>query len=73
MGHTATEKILAKHAGLKEVFPGDVVTCDVDLIFAHSPWYIERYWNQMVERTMFSTGIRWRSAWGITCACHLTR
>ena len=38
MGHTATEKILAKHAGLKEVFPGEIVTCDVDLVFGHSPW-----------------------------------
>ena len=38
MGHTASEKILAKHAGLKEVFPGEIVTCDVDLVFGHSPW-----------------------------------
>jgi 3-isopropylmalate/(R)-2-methylmalate dehydratase large subunit len=47
MGHTATEKILAKHANVKEVFPGDVVTCDVDLIFAHSPWMIEPYWDEI--------------------------
>ena len=40
MGHTATEKILAKHAGVKEVFPGDIVTCDVDLVMVHSPWII---------------------------------
>jgi len=38
MGHTASEKILAKKAGLKEVFPGETVTCDVDLVFGHSPW-----------------------------------
>ena len=38
MGHTATEKILAKKSGAKEVFPGDIVTCDVDLVLAHSPW-----------------------------------
>ncbi|MFP3156058.1 3-isopropylmalate dehydratase large subunit [Lachnospiraceae bacterium ZAX-1] len=47
MGHTATEKILAKHANVKEVFPGEVVTCDVDLVFAHSPWMISPMWDKM--------------------------
>ena len=36
MGHTATEKLFAKKSGRKEVFPGDFVTCDADLLFAHS-------------------------------------
>lgn len=30
MGMTMTEKILAAHAGLAEVHPGDVITCKVD-------------------------------------------
>lgn len=30
MGMTMTEKILAAHAGLPEVHPGDVITCKVD-------------------------------------------
>ena len=38
MGHTATEKILAKSAGLREVYPGEIVTCKLDLVFGHSPW-----------------------------------
>ncbi|MDR2163884.1 MAG: 3-isopropylmalate dehydratase large subunit [Clostridiales Family XIII bacterium] len=37
-GHTATEKILAKKSGNKEVFPGDAVICDLDLVYHHSPW-----------------------------------
>ena len=56
MGHTATEKILAKHAGVKEVFPGDVVTCDVDLVFAHSPWMITPYWEKMGKVTKVFDG-----------------
>ena len=38
MGHTATEKILAKRAGVKEVFPGEIITCDIDMVLVHSPW-----------------------------------
>ncbi len=56
MGHTATEKILAQHAGVKEVFPGDVVTCDVDLVFAHSPWMITPYWEKMGKVTRVFDG-----------------
>lgn len=44
-GHTATEKILALRGGRKEVFPGDVVTCDVDGIFVHSPWFFLDNWK----------------------------
>ena len=40
MGHTATEKILAKKAGVDEVFPGEIVTCETDLVLVHSPWII---------------------------------
>jgi 3-isopropylmalate/(R)-2-methylmalate dehydratase large subunit len=32
---TITEKILAQHAGLKEVAPGDLIEAKVDLAFAH--------------------------------------
>jgi len=31
---TITEKILADHAGLKEVAPGDLIEAKVDLAFA---------------------------------------
>lgn len=48
-GHTATEKILAKKAGKKEVFPGDIVTCDVDLVFVHSPWQPIPVWDDIGE------------------------
>ncbi len=44
-GHTATEKILALRSGRKEVFPGDVATCDVDGIFVHSPWFFLDNWK----------------------------
>ena len=35
MPMTITEKILADHAGLKEVAPGDLIEAKVDLAFAH--------------------------------------
>ena len=35
MGQTISEKIISKAAGLKEVKPGDVVTCSVDLAMIH--------------------------------------
>jgi 3-isopropylmalate/(R)-2-methylmalate dehydratase large subunit len=35
MGMTMTEKILAKHAGVKEVRPGDLLICDIDLVLAN--------------------------------------
>ncbi len=35
MPMTMTEKILAEHAGLKEVAPGDLIEAKVDLAFAH--------------------------------------
>lgn len=35
MPMTLTEKILAQHAGLKEVAPGDLIEAKVDLAFAH--------------------------------------
>ena len=35
MPMTITEKILADHAGLKEVSPGDLIEAKVDLAFAH--------------------------------------
>ena len=37
MGHTAVEKIFAKHAHIEEAFPGDVVTLDLDLLMFHGP------------------------------------
>jgi len=48
-GHTATEKIMAKHAGKAEVFPGDAVVCDVDLVFHHSPWLCVPYFDEIGE------------------------
>lgn len=35
MGLTATQKILAKKAGRKEVKPGELITCDVDLVMGN--------------------------------------
>ncbi len=35
MGHTIAEKIIAAHAGKKEVFPGDMVMAKVDLVLAN--------------------------------------
>jgi len=35
MGMTMTEKILAAHAGLSEVKPGELITCKVDLCMAN--------------------------------------
>ena len=35
MGKTITEKILAKKAGRKDVQPGEIVTCRVDLAMSH--------------------------------------
>jgi len=35
MGMTMTEKIIAAHAGLEEVKPGQLVTAKVDKIMAH--------------------------------------
>lgn len=46
-GHTATEKILAKKGQVKEVFPGDIVTCDLDLVFLHSPWLVVPLWDEI--------------------------
>ena len=35
MGMTMTEKILAKHAGLSQVTPGQLITCDLDMVLAN--------------------------------------
>ncbi len=35
MGMTITEKILADHAGLKEVSPGDLIDAEIDVIMGH--------------------------------------
>lgn len=35
MGHTITEKILAAHAGRDDVWPGEILTCRVDLAMAN--------------------------------------
>ena len=35
MGMTMTEKILAKHAGVSQVTPGQLVTCDLDMVLAN--------------------------------------
>lgn len=48
-GHTAVEKIFALKSGKKEVFPGDIVTCPVDLVLLHSPWSTIPWWDQIGE------------------------
>jgi 3-isopropylmalate/(R)-2-methylmalate dehydratase large subunit len=35
MGMTMSEKILAKHAGLEEVKPGQLITCKLDMVLAN--------------------------------------
>lgn len=35
MGMNMSEKILAKHAGLSEVHPGQLITCDLDMVLAN--------------------------------------
>ena len=35
MPQTITEKILAKHAGKKEVKPGEIINADIDLVMCH--------------------------------------
>ncbi len=35
MGMTITQKILAEHAGKKEVYPGELITCKVDIALAN--------------------------------------
>lgn len=35
MGQTATQKILAKHAGLNSVKAGDLITCNLDLVLGN--------------------------------------
>lgn len=35
MGMTMTEKILAKHAGVSQVTPGQLITCNLDMVLAN--------------------------------------
>ena len=35
MGMNMSEKILAKHAGLPEVHPGQLITCHLDMVLAN--------------------------------------
>ena len=35
MGMTMTQKILAKHAGVDSVKPGDLITCNLDMVLAN--------------------------------------
>ena len=35
MGMNMTEKILAKHAGLESVVPGQLITCKLDMVLAN--------------------------------------
>ena len=35
MGMNMTEKILARHAGLSEVVPGQLITCNLDMVLAN--------------------------------------
>ena len=35
MGMNMSEKVLARHAGRKEVHPGELITCDLDMVLAN--------------------------------------
>lgn len=35
MGMTMTQKILVKHAGVDSVKPGDLITCNLDMVLAN--------------------------------------
>ena len=53
MGMTITEKILASHAGLPKVEPGDLVECRVDMLFANditAPLAIQQFERIGVDR-----------------------
>ncbi|MDR5709497.1 MAG: 3-isopropylmalate dehydratase large subunit [Armatimonadota bacterium] len=53
MGMTITEKILARHAGLPAVKPGDLVECRVDMLFANditAPLAIQQFERIGVDR-----------------------
>jgi len=53
MGMTITEKILAEHAGVEEVRPGQIVTCRVDVVLANDvtgPLAIEQFYRAGGER-----------------------
>lgn len=39
MGMTMSEKILARHAGVDSVKPGDTVTCKVDWAVCHDMFF----------------------------------
>ena len=45
--HTLVENILAKAAGKKEVFPGEIVITPVDALFMHSPSYKFRHFEKI--------------------------
>lgn len=51
--HTATEKILARASGKKEVSPGDIVTAKIDVCFSHSPWNVLSNMEQMGATSVF--------------------
>lgn len=55
MGMTITEKILARHAGLSRVAPGDIINARVDIALANditAPIAIERF-NKVGAKTVF--------------------
>ncbi|HXK44981.1 MAG TPA: 3-isopropylmalate dehydratase large subunit, partial [bacterium] len=53
MEMTITEKILAAHSGEKEVFPGEFIEADVDLVLANDitgPLAIEEFEKTGIKR-----------------------
>ncbi len=53
MGMTMSEKILAAHAGRREVRPGDLIDCQCDFVFANditAPLAIQEFQKMGVER-----------------------
>ena len=47
MGMTITEKILANHAGLKKVSPGDIVTVKVDYAMQMDAVFADKYIGEL--------------------------
>lgn len=61
MGMTMTQKIMAKHAGLKEVKAGQLITMDLDLVMANDitgPVSVLEYEKEAFNRFLMLPGSR---------------
>ena len=60
MGMTMTQKILAAHAGLEEVVPGQLIECDLDLVLSNdvtAPIAIKEFKKVGVDKVFDPTKI----------------